>query len=104
MAKLILFLRMSSIHSDNSGEIVVDLLALFPKTSNNILTPAHFVCVSNVPNLYGYRDCSGKKQYRHVCNKCKMQFSSGTSEKYLYHKEFCTSHFKQFQDLPTSND
>ena len=46
---------------------------------------AHFVCVSNMANLNSYRDRRGKKQYRHVCNKCKMQFSSDTSEKYLNH-------------------
>ena len=70
-------------HSDNSGEISIDLFALFPKTSDNTLTPTHFVCVSNMANLNSYRDRRGKKQYRHVCNKCKMQFSSDTSEKYL---------------------
>ena len=91
-------------HSDNSGKIVVNLLALFPKNSDNILTPAHLVCVSNMASLCGYRDCSGKKQYRHVCSTCKMQFSSNTSEKYLNHKEFSTIHFNQFQDLPTADD
>ena len=91
-------------HSDNSGEISIDLFALFPKTSDNTLTPTHFVCVSNMANLNSYRDRRGKKQYRHVCNKCKMQFSSDTSEKYLNHKEFCTNYFNQIQDMPTSED
>ena len=72
-------------HSDNSGEISINLFALFPKTSDNTLTPTHFVCVSNMACLHGYQDCNGKKHYRHVCNKCKMQFSSDTSEKYLNH-------------------
>ena len=91
-------------HSDNSGEISVDLLALFPKTTDATLKPAHFVCVRNMSSLMSYRDDSGKKQYRHVCDKCKMQFSSDSSEKYLNHKEYCTNHFNQFQQLPTSED
>ena len=33
-----------------------------------------------------------------------MQFSSDTSEKYLKHKELCTNHFNQIQDMPASED
>ena len=82
----------------------VNLLALFPKTSDGSLKPAHFVCISDISRLLGYRDSSGRKQYRHVCNKCKMQFHSDTSEKYLRHKEFCTNHFNQLQDMPQVED
>ena len=96
-------------HSDKSGKdppqkTNVNLLALFPKTSDGTLKPAHFVCIDNLSNLLSYRDGSGKKQYRYVCNKCKMQFNSDTSEKYIRHKEFCTNHFNQQQDMPRSED
>ena len=33
-----------------------------------------------------------------------MQFASDASERYLKHKETCTNHFKQLQDLPTFDD
>ena len=91
-------------HSNNSGEISVNLLALFPKTYSGCLEPAHFVCVRNMSSLMSYRDDRRKKQYRHVCNRCKMQFDSDTSKKYLNHKDFCTNHFNQMQDMPTSSD
>ena len=62
------------------------------------------MCIRSIKHFKEYRDASGKKQYSHICGKCKMQFASDASERYLKHKETCTNHFKQLQDLPTFDD